>query len=102
MRPEDGVAAVVWWKYAKRMTKRRITISLDDDILTALEELDGPNLSAVASELLQAGVATRAHQRAMTDWLDGLDAELGAPSAEHVAAADAVLDEASGLLSSWP
>ncbi len=84
------------------MTKRRITISLDDDVLTALEELDGPNLSAVASELLRAGVADRAHQRAMTDWLDDLDAELGAPSADHVSTADALLDEASGLVSNWP
>jgi len=79
------------------MAKRRITITIDDDVLEALEGLGGTNLSATASDLLRQGVVARAHQAALLDWLDQLDEEHGAPSAAHEAAAEALLDEAEGL-----
>lgn len=79
------------------MPKRRITITIDEDILEALEGFDGANVSAVASELLRTGIATKAHHRAMNDWLDELEAAFGPPSEAELAAADRLLDAAEGL-----
>lgn len=83
--------------YADSMTKRRITISIDEDLLDALEGLGGTNLSATASDLLRVGVATTAHHRAMADWLDELEVTFGPPSGAELAAADRLLDAAEGL-----
>lgn len=45
---------------------------------------------------LDLDLATHAHQLALLEWLDELDERFGAPSAEQLAAADALLDEAFG------
>jgi hypothetical protein len=75
------------------MRKRRVTLSLDEDVVEALEAIDGPSLSAVANDALREVAAAAAHRRAMLAWLDELDAELGAPTPQQVAEAEALLEE---------
>jgi predicted transcriptional regulator len=79
------------------MKKRRVTLNLDEDVVRALETLGGRSLSAVANEALRQAVSAEAHRAALIRWLDELDAELGAPTASELAAADEVLDSAEGV-----
>lgn len=78
-------------EYAVLM-KKRITLSLDDDLVEALLARGARSLSAAANEALREAIAEDAHRAALLAWLDELDAVRGAPSAEQLAAADAVLD----------
>lgn len=78
------------------MKKRRVTLNLDEDVVTALESVAGQSMSAVANEALRQAVATEAHRAALSRWLDELDAEFGPPTAEQLAAADRLIDEAEG------
>jgi post-segregation antitoxin (ccd killing protein) len=72
--------------------KKRITLSLDDDIVEALQARGARSLSAAANEALREAIADDAHRAALLAWLDELNAEYGAPSAEQLAAAGALLD----------
>ncbi len=74
------------------MSKRRITLSLDTEIVEALEAAGGSSLSATANEALAEALESVAHRAALQRWLDELDAKYGAPDAETLAAADAFLD----------
>jgi hypothetical protein len=79
------------------MKKRRVTLSLDEDVIEALESLGGRSVSAVANEALRNAVAVEAHRRALLRWLDQLDLDFGAPSPADLAAADEILDAAEGV-----
>jgi len=70
------------------MTKRRVTLSLDQDVIEALEAVSGRSMSAVANEALRDALAAEAHRAALREWLDE---KYGAPSPEQFAAADALL-----------
>ena len=78
--------------YDVRMTKRRVTLSLDQDVAEALEAVSGRSMSAVANDALRDALAAEAHRVALREWLDELDEKYGAPSAEQFAAADALLE----------
>jgi len=70
--------------YDVRMTKRRVTLSLDQDVIEALEALEavsGRSMSAVANEALRDALAAEAHRAALREWLDELDEKYGAPFA---------------------
>ncbi len=86
MAPETAPA-----NYDVRMTKRRVTLSLDQDVIEALEAVSGRSMSAVANEALRDALAAEAHRAALREWLDELDEKYGAPSPEQFAAADALL-----------
>jgi hypothetical protein len=73
------------------VSKRRVTLNLDADVIDALEALPGRSLSAVANAALREAVERQAHRAAMLRWLDELDAKYGAPSAQELAAAEALL-----------
>ena len=79
------------------MKKRRVTLNLDEDLVEALEAMEGRSLSAVANEALREAVADEAHRAALLRWLDELNREYGAPTEADLAAADALLDEVTGL-----
>ena len=74
------------------MTKRRVTLSLDQDVAEALEAVSGRSMSAVANDALREALAAEAHRVALRAWLDELDEKHGAPSPEQFAAADALLE----------
>lgn len=78
------------------MNKRRVTLNLDEDVVEALEHVEGQSMSAVANEALRQAVAAAAHRAALLRWLDELDREFGAPSAADLEAADRLLDEVEG------
>jgi hypothetical protein len=78
------------------VNKRRVTLNLDADVVAALEAVGGRSLSDTANRALRDAVAAIAHRRALLDWLDELDLEHGAPSAEDLRLADQLLDDVFG------
>jgi hypothetical protein len=74
------------------MKKRRVTLNLDEDIVEALEAVGGRSMSSVANDALREALESAAHRVALGEWLDELDDLHGAPSAEQLAAAQALLD----------
>ncbi|MCA1675096.1 MAG: BrnA antitoxin family protein, partial [Actinobacteria bacterium] len=48
--------------YDVRMTKRRVTLSLDQDVVEALEAVSGRSMSAVANDALRDALAAEAHR----------------------------------------
>jgi hypothetical protein len=75
------------------MSKRRITLSLDEDVVEALEAWGARSLSAAANAALREAVAKEAHHRALLSWLDELDQRFGAPTAEDRTEASQLLDD---------
>ncbi len=73
------------------MSKRRITLNLDADVVEALQAVGGSSMSAVANEALRDALERKAHQAAMLAWLEELYAEHGRPSEADYADADAFL-----------
>jgi len=70
------------------MSKRRVTLNLDEDVVQALEALGGRSLSATANEALRQAVAMEAHRAALLRWLDELDAAYGSATPEQAGAID--------------
>ena len=71
------------------MTKRRITLTLDNDLVEALERQDSPSVSAAANSAIRRGIEDELHRQAALAWLDDLDAAYGAAtSAERKANSD--------------
>ncbi len=79
------------------MKKRRVTLNLDEDLVEALEAVEGRSLSAVANDALRQAIAVEAHRAALLRWLDELDHQYGAPTEADLAAADALLDAVEGI-----
>lgn len=78
------------------MRKRRVTLSLDEDLVEALAAVAGRSLSAVANAALRQAVTAEAHRAALLHWLDELDDQHGPPTPADLALADDLLDEAEG------
>jgi Arc/MetJ-type ribon-helix-helix transcriptional regulator len=74
------------------MSKRRITLNLDADVVEALQAVGGGSMSAVANDALRVALERKAHQAALIEWLDELDEKHGAPTEQQLADADAFLD----------
>ncbi|MGQ0844861.1 MAG: hypothetical protein ACT4QF_12065 [Sporichthyaceae bacterium] len=78
------------------MKKRRVTLNLDEDIVEALESMEGRSMSAVANRALREAVESAAHRAALIEWMDELDELHGKASPEQQAEVKAFLDEAFG------
>jgi hypothetical protein len=72
--------------------KKRITLSLDEDIVEALQARGSQSLSSAVNDALREVIADDAHRAALLEWLEELKAEFGSPTQEEYAAADALLD----------
>ena len=60
------------------VTKRKVSVSLDEDLVAELEQnADGNSLSTEINEAIRGRVEMLAHQRALRDYLDRLDDEDG-------------------------
>ena len=81
-------------RYDVCMSKRRVTLNLDDDVVEALQAIGGASMSAIANEALRKALERKAHQAALQAWLEELYAEHGRPSEADFAEADAFLDAA--------
>lgn len=88
MPPSSRLAS---WPYDVLMKKRRVTLNLDEDVVEALEAIGGRSMSSVANEALREALELAAHRVALREWLDELDDKHGPPTAEQLAAADALL-----------
>jgi Arc/MetJ-type ribon-helix-helix transcriptional regulator len=75
------------------MSKRRITLTLDEDVVEALRTVGGDSMSAVANDALREALERRAHQAAVLEWLEEQYGTHGRPSESDYAAADAVLGQ---------
>src|ERR1700749_282785 len=74
-RTSAGGSVIPW--YASGMTaKRKVSVSLDEDLVAELEAADEA-LSGQVNEAIRAEVERRRRNRLLTDMLDALDAEYG-------------------------
>ena len=74
-RPSARGPVVPW--YSSGMTaKRKVSVSLDEDLVAELEAADEA-LSGQVNEAIRAEVEQRRRNRLLTDMLDSLDAQYG-------------------------
>lgn len=67
---------VVPWYASGMTTKRKVSVSLDEDLVAELEAADEA-LSGQVNEAIRAEVERRRRNRMLTAMLDSLDAEYG-------------------------
>jgi Arc/MetJ-type ribon-helix-helix transcriptional regulator len=79
------------------MKKRRVTLSLDEDVVEGLEALRARSMSAAANDTLRQALRTEAHRRALLRWLDELDARHGTATPPEAALVEELLDELQGV-----
>ena len=75
------------------MMKCRVALSLDEDVVQALETLGGRSLSSTANDALRAAVALEAHRAALGRWLDELDVVHGAATPEETESIGRFVDD---------
>ena len=74
-RPNTNASVIPW--YSSGMTlKRKVSVSLDEDLVAELEAADEA-LSGQVNEAIRAEVERRRRNRLLTGMLDSLDAEHG-------------------------
>ena len=70
------IAFLPWYASGMPLTKRKISVSLDEDLVAELEAL-GRSLSAQINAAVRADLERRRRTRRLTELLDQLDAEQG-------------------------
>jgi hypothetical protein len=75
------------------MTKRRVTLTLDEDLIEAFEQRSARSLSAAVNESLRQSIESDNHRKAALTWLAELDAKYGKATPEEQAENEAWLDE---------
>jgi uncharacterized protein (DUF4415 family) len=81
------------WRYDKGMSKRRVTLTLDEDLVEAFQQREGRSLSAVVNAALREAIESENHRKAALKWLDELNAKYGKATPEEQAENEAWLDE---------
>jgi Arc/MetJ-type ribon-helix-helix transcriptional regulator len=75
------------------MSKRRVTLTLDEDLVEAFQQRKGRSLSAVVNAALREAMESENHRKAALRWLDELNAKYGKATPEEQAENEAWLDE---------
>jgi Arc/MetJ-type ribon-helix-helix transcriptional regulator len=75
------------------MSKRRVTLTLDEDLVEAFQQREGRSLSAVVNAALREAIESENHRKAALKWLDELNARYGKATPEEQAENEAWLDE---------
>jgi hypothetical protein len=75
------------------MSKRRVTLTLDEDVIEALKKRSERSLSAAANASLRQAIELDSHREAALAWLTELDAQYGKATPEERAENEAFLDE---------
>jgi hypothetical protein len=75
------------------MSKRRVTLTLDEDLIEALKHQHARSLSAAANASLRQAIESDNHRKAAAKWLAELDAKYGKATREEQAENEAFLDE---------
>lgn len=79
------------------MAKRRITVTVDEELLGLVDLLGEDNLSATVNAALAARLDHLARREALRDLLDGWDAQFGPPSTRSIRAATRLFDALDGV-----
>jgi|GEM_PF-1562869 post-segregation antitoxin (ccd killing protein) len=79
------------------MSKRKITVTVDEEIVAQAQQLGAENLSAVVNNALALHVERLASRAALRQLLDSWNDEFGALPDAEIAAAGAAFDELNGL-----
>jgi post-segregation antitoxin (ccd killing protein) len=72
----DARGPVILWYSSGMPAKRKVSVSLDEDLVAELEAADEA-LSGQVNEAIRAEVERRRRNRLLTGMLDSLDAEYG-------------------------
>ena len=75
------------------MAKRKITVTVDEELVASVQALGGESLSAVVNDALAAEVERRARAAALARLLADWDATFGPVGAGAAAAAAAAFDD---------
>jgi uncharacterized protein (DUF4415 family) len=75
------------------MSKRRVTLTLDEDVIEALQQQHARSLSAAANASLRQAIESDNHRKAARQWLAELDAKYGGATPEEQSENEAFLDE---------
>lgn len=75
------------------MAKRKITVTVDEELVEAVRGLGDEPLSAVVNDALAEEVDRRARARALGRLVEGWRHDFGEPAAEDVAFAATAFDE---------
>jgi post-segregation antitoxin (ccd killing protein) len=76
VHPRLLVCPVIPWYSSGMTAKRKVSVSLDEDLVAELEAADEA-LSGQVNEAIRAEVERRRRNRLLTDMLDSLDAKYG-------------------------
>lgn len=79
------------------MAKRKITVTIDEDLLDALSELGAENVSSTMNIALRREVESRARNQALGELLDTWREQYGDLTDEERAEAQASFDELDGF-----
>lgn len=79
------------------MVKRKITVTVDADLVDAIREDETETLSGVMNAALAGEVARRARRRALRTLLDSWERQLGPIAADDAAFAAQVFADADGI-----
>ena len=79
------------------MAKRKITVTVDEDLVESVQALGAESLSAVVNDALAAEVERRARAAALGRLLAGWDAAFGPVSGDVAAAAAAAFDDVDAV-----
>lgn len=79
------------------MAKRKITVTVDADLVDAIRKDENQTLSGVMNDALAGEVARRARRRALRTVLDRWERELGPIPADDTVFAVEVFADADGL-----
>jgi hypothetical protein len=74
------------------MSKRRVTLTIDEDLIEALEQQHARSLSAAANASLRQAIESDNHRKAALKWLAELDGKYGKATSEEQAENEAFLD----------
>ena len=79
------------------MAKRKITVTVDEELVDIIERLSADSLSATVNAALVARVEALARRQALRDLLDTWTAASGVPSQRARRAAALTFDELDGV-----
>lgn len=79
------------------MAKRKVTVTVDEELVGAVQALGGDSLSAVVNSALKNEVARRGRAAALGRLLAEWDATLGPVSEEAAASATVAFDDLDGV-----
>jgi Post-segregation antitoxin CcdA len=79
------------------MAKRKITVTVDESVLEAIERLGIQNLSATVNAALLAEVDAVGHRRALGELLSHWDRKYGEVPEAELVSARAMFDELEGV-----